>query len=170
MYSDFNSSMDQLAVFFKIASKDSIDQWAIRFCQEKRDGLMDNLRKKNAINKKQMQKEGFKPIKDGIYYKSISKGNSKEHCTISDEITVRYTGKLMNGYVFDSNSNQPHGETTLSLSNVIKGWQIALPYMSVGETAEFVIPYNLAYGENGTGPIPAYSNLRFTITLVRINK
>lgn len=170
MYSDFNSSMDQLAVFYKIAPKDSIDQWAVRFCQEKRDGLMDNLRKKNAINKTQMQKEGFKLIKGGLYYKCISKGNSKEHCTISDEVTVSYTGKLMNGYVFDSTTNQPNGKVSLSLRNTIKGWQIALPYMSVGETAEFVIPYNLAYGENEIGPIPAYSNIRFTITLVRINK
>lgn len=170
MYSDFNSSMDQLAVFQKIAPRDSMDQWAIQFCQEKRDGLMDNLRKKNAINKTQMQKEGFKPIKGGIYYKCISKGKTKEHCTISDNVTVRYTGKLMNGYVFDSSASQPNGIIRFSLRNVIKGWQLSLPHMSVGETAEFVIPYDLAYGETGTGPIPPFSNLRFTVTLIRINK
>lgn len=170
MYSDFNSSMDQLAVFQKIAPRDSINQWAIRFCQEKRDGLMDNLQKKNAIDKAQMQKEGFKPIKDGIYYKCISKGSTKEHCTISDDVTVSYTGKLMNGQIFDSSTNQPNGKVSLSLRNVIKGWQIALPYMSVGETAEFVIPFDLGYGVEGTGPIPPFSNLRFTITLVKINK
>lgn len=170
MYSDFGSSMDQLAVFQKIAPKDSMERWAVQFCQEKREGLMGNLRKKSAINKTQMQKEGFKPINGGIYYKCISKGKTKEHCTISDDVTVRYTGKLMNGEVFDSSINQPNNEVRFPLSNVIKGWQLALPHMSVGETAELVIPYDLAYGEYGTGPIPPFSNLRFTITLVRINK
>lgn len=170
MYSDFNSSMDQLAVFQKIVPRDSINQWAIQFCQKKRDGLMDNLRKKNAINKTQMQKEGFKPIKGGIYYKCISKGKTKEHCTISDDVTIRYTGKLMIGNAFDSSLELPNKEFRISLSDAMKWRQLALSYMSVGETAEFVIPYDLAYGENGVGPIPPFSNLRFTITLVRINK
>lgn len=57
MYSDFGSSMDQLAVFQKIAPKDSMERWAVQFCQEKREGLMDNLRKKSAINKTQMQRK-----------------------------------------------------------------------------------------------------------------
>ncbi len=163
--SDFQSSLDQLAIYHPIASKDSIESWALSFLKDKRENYLENYRKEHAISKEQMKKEGFHLISDGVYYKTISKGDAKTHCTLSSYVTVKYNGFLMNGVEFDKSEIGAE----LNLSNVIRGWQIAIPHMTVGETAEFVIPFDLAYGETGTGPIPPYSNLRFRVKLISID-
>lgn len=163
--SDFQSSLDQIAIYYPVASKDSIERWGLSFLQEKRALYLEKIRKEHAINKEQMKKEGFHLITDGIYYKTISKGNGKTHCNSSSIITVEYKGTLMNGVEFD----RSNGSIEFNLTYLIRGWQIAIPYMTLGETAEFVIPYDLAYGEQGTGPIPPYSNLRFRVKLISID-
>ena len=163
--SDFQSSLDQIAIYYPVASKDSIERWGLSFLQEKRALYLEKIRKEHAINKEQMKKEGFHLITDGIYYKTISKGNGKTHCNSSSIITVEYKGTLMNGVEFD----RSNGSIELNLTYLIRGWQIAIPYMTLGETAEFVIPYDLAYGEQGMGPIPPYSNLRLRVKLISID-
>lgn len=163
--SDFQSSLDQIAIYYPVASKDSIERWGLTFLQEKRALYLEKIRKEHAINKEQMKKEGFHLITDGIYYKTISKGNGKTHCNSSSIITVEYKGTLMNGVEFD----RSNGSIECNLTYLIRGWQIAIPYMTLGETAEFVIPYDFAYGEQGTGPIPPYSNLRFRVKLISID-
>ncbi len=163
--SDFQSSLDQIAIYYPVASKDSIERWGLSFLQEKRALYLEKIRKEHAINKEQMKKEGFHLITDGIYYKTISKGNGKTHCNSSSIITVEYKGTLMNGVEFD----RSNGSIECNLTYFIRGWQIAIPDMTLGETAEFVIPYDLAYGEQGMGPIPPYSNLRFRVKLISID-
>lgn len=89
-----------------------------------------------------------------------------------DRITVDYTGKLANGTVFDS-SKKP-GRTpfafVLGASEVIKGWDQGLVGAKKGEKLKLVIPYALAYGEAGYGPIPPKATLTFTIDVVKIEK
>lgn len=142
--SEFQSSLDQIAIYYPVASKDSIEKWGLSFLQTKRTQYLEKIRKEHAINKEQMKKEGFHLITDGIYYKTISRGDGKTHCTSSSLVKVQYKMTLMNGIVMDESRNEGFD---VNLSNVIRGWQIALPYMTLGETAEFVIPFDLAYGE-----------------------
>lgn len=113
---------------------------------------------------------GVKKLADGLMYKEISKGSGDERCTLNDSVVVKYEGKLVNGTVFDSSENMPGGSATLSLNSVIKGWQTAISQMPVGATWEVYIPYDQAYGEQGSGRIPPYSALTFKITLVKIVK
>lgn len=104
---------------------------------------------------------GVKPLSQGIYYKEITKGEGAKPAAGS-KVKVKYEGKLTNGTVFDTSNGESR---ELDLAQVIKGWQIAIPQMPAGSTWELYIPYELAYGERGTGPIPPYSALTFTITL-----
>ncbi|MGM9694399.1 MAG: FKBP-type peptidyl-prolyl cis-trans isomerase [Alloprevotella sp.] len=113
---------------------------------------------------------GVQKLDKGVLYKVIENSNSTERATANDSVVVKYEGLLSGGQVFDTSANQPNGVATLSLKNVIEGWKIALPQMPVGATWEIYIPYDLAYGEQGTGPIPPYSALTFKITLVKIVK
>lgn len=160
--SEFQSALDQVAIYHQVASKDSIEKWGLSFLQEKRTQYLEKIREEHAINKEQMKKEGFHLITDGIYYKTISKGDGKTHCNLSSTITVKYKGTMMNGIEFDKSEKG----IEFSLANVIRGWQIAIPYMTLGETAEFIIPFDLAYGDQGAGPIPPYANLRFRVKLI----
>ena len=80
---------------------------------------------------------------------------------------VNYTGKFINGHVFDSNEGGEPIE--FQLNGVIAGWTEGLQLMHVGEKAELVIPYQLAYGEQGRGPeMPGYQTLVFEVELLSV--
>jgi len=82
---------------------------------------------------------------------------------------VHYTGKLVDGTVFDSSVER--GEPiTFPLGNVIPGWTEGLQLMKEGGKATLTIPYQLAYGERGQGPIPAKATLVFDVELIEIQQ
>jgi peptidylprolyl isomerase len=85
-------------------------------------------------------------------------------------ISVRYTGKLTNGKVFDSTSsrnNEPF-ETPIGVGQVIKGWDEGMLTMRVGGKRRLTIPPGLGYGSQAEGPIPANSTLIFDVELLAI--
>jgi FKBP-type peptidyl-prolyl cis-trans isomerase FklB len=115
-----------------------------------------------------MTKEGVEVTESGLQYKVITKG-SGEIPTEGDKVKVHYTGKLINGTVFDS-SIERGTPAEFATNQVIKGWTEALMMMNVGSKWELVIPADLAYGDRGTGPIPAGSTLLFEVELLEIIK
>lgn len=83
-------------------------------------------------------------------------------------VTVAYVGALVkDGTIFDAS---PEGKpATLSLTQVIEGWQKGIPGMKVGGTRRLVIPAAQAYGAQSPSPaIPANSDLVFDVTLVAV--
>lgn len=81
---------------------------------------------------------------------------------------VLYTGYLVNGTKFDSDNNpaKPFG-FPLGEHRVIPGWDMGLEGMHVGGKRRLFIPYQLAYGDNGRGPIPPKAMLVFDIEVLR---
>lgn len=109
---------------------------------------------------------GVEKLPEGALYKIIKSGEGASPVATS-VVSVYYKGTLINGRVFDSNLSQPCPEP-FRLSEVIKGWQIALPRMKVGDTWEIFLPASLGYGSKGVDGIPRNSTLIFEITLVNI--
>jgi FK506-binding protein 1 len=86
-----------------------------------------------------------------------SKGNT---------VTVHYTGKLLNGKVFDSSVSRGKPFTfKLGVGQVIKGWDEGVAQMSVGQHAKITCPPDYAYGNQdvGNGLIPPNSTLIFDV-------
>lgn len=84
-----------------------------------------------------------------------------------DRVRVHYTGKLIDGTVFDSSVQR--GEPAEFGQRRDSGWIEALTLMPVGSKWELVIPQNLAYGERGAGAsIPPFSTLVFEVELLEI--
>lgn len=115
------------------------------------------------------EKTGVQHFQDGLYYEVMEEGSGAKPTT-EDEVTVHYKGALPDGKVFDD-SNRRGQPLDLELSNVIKGWQLGIPLMSVGAKYRLYVPSALGYGERGAGAdIPPYSPLIFDIELIGIKK
>lgn len=113
-------------------------------------------------------KEGVQTTASGLQYKVIKEGEGAQPGA-EDEVTVHYTGKLLNGMVFDSSVNR--GEpATFPLNRVIPGWTEGVQLMKEGAKYEFFIPSDLAYGPQGIpNVIPPHSTLIFEVELIKVN-
>lgn len=103
----------------------------------------------------------------GLQYEVIQEGSGPTPQE-TDEVTVHYTGKLLNGEVFDSSveRGQP---ASFPLNRVIAGWTEGLQLMNVGSKYKFYIPSQLAYGEMGSPPrIGPGETLVFDVELLEI--
>lgn len=112
------------------------------------------------------KKEGIITLPNGLQYRIIKSGNGPSP-KATDKITAHYTGKLIDGKVFDSSVERGKPFTT-ELNKVIKGWTEIIQLMKVGDKWEVFIPSELAYGENGAGTIEPNSVLIFEIELLGI--
>lgn len=111
---------------------------------------------------------GYKVTASGLKYKVIKQGTGATPKT-TDNVTVHYTGKLLDGTVFDS-SVQSGGPITFPLNGVIQGWNEGLQLMKEGSAYTFIIPPHLAYGTQGiANVIPPNSTLIFDVELIKVN-
>ena len=114
------------------------------------------------------QQEGVKVTESGLQYLILKEGNGVKPGP-NDAVTVHYTGRLIDGTVFDSSVER--GEpATFAVGQVIPGWVEGLQLMSEGAAWRLFIPSNLAYGPHGTGPIQPNSTLIFDVQLLKVNK
>ncbi len=105
---------------------------------------------------------GFKVTESGLCYKIIRQGNPNDRkATSTSYINVNYEGKLINDSIFDESEQYQN-----YLSNMIEGWQEGIIKMHTGDIYQFYIPWELGYGEDGSGSIPPYSTLIFQVELV----
>lgn len=111
---------------------------------------------------------GYQTTPSGLKYVTVVEGTGASPKE-TDVVTVHYTGRLLDGTVFDSSVER--GEpTSFPLQMVIKGWTEGLQLMKVGGKTVFYIPSDLAYGEMGTpgGPIGPNADLIFEVELLGI--
>ncbi|HMR55715.1 MAG TPA: FKBP-type peptidyl-prolyl cis-trans isomerase [Cyclobacteriaceae bacterium] len=112
-------------------------------------------------------KAGVTETPSGLQYKVISPGTGKK-ATATSQVTVHYTGKLIDGTPFDSSVER--GEpATFGVNEVIGGWTEALQLMREGDKGMLYIPSELGYGEQGGGQIPHNSVLVFEVELIKVN-
>ena len=114
------------------------------------------------------KEEGVKVTESGLQYLVVKEGNGKKPGP-NDVVTVHYTGRLIDGTVFDSSVER--GEpATFAVGQVIPGWVEGLQLMSEGSAYRLFFPSELAYGEHGTGPIQPNSTLIFDVQLLKVGK
>lgn len=113
------------------------------------------------------KKEGVHTTASGLQYVIEKEGTGKQPGP-TDNVTVHYTGRLLDGKVFDSSVSR--GEpATFPLNRVIPGWTEGLQLMKEGAKFVFFIPSELAYGAQGAGrDIPPHSTLIFEVELIKV--
>jgi len=113
--------------------------------------------------------KGFQKTKSGLRYQIINEG-SGPYPKKGQNISVHYKGSLVNGNVFDSSYKRKEPiEFPVGAGHVIEGWDEGLLLLKEGTKAQFVIPPNLAYGDQEVGGvIPANSILIFDLELMKV--
>lgn len=114
------------------------------------------------------KRDGIVTTNTGLQYMIIEEG-SGESPTREQTVTVHYTGRLLNGTVFDS-SQQRGQPASFPVGGVIPGWTEALMLMKPGATWEVWLPSEIAYGTRGAGgDIGPNEVLNFTIELISVD-
>lgn len=133
-------------------------------------GLYEKTILKQFLNGSKLK---ITPLPSGMYFLTLKKGNEKS-VSIGDTVTVHYEGKFLNGKYFDSTRqrNEAFQFVFGQQWQVVKGLEEAIGIMHEGEKALFIMPSELAFGENGssTGIIPPFTSLIFEVELVNIGK
>ena len=129
---------------------------------------LENLKEGEDFLAANKEKEGVVETESGLQYEVLRKGSGATP-RIEDVVTVNYTGKLMDGSVFESTyeAKQPARFVVMS---IIPGLEEGLKLMKEGAQFRFTIPANLAYGEFGAGQIPPESPLVFELELIKVEK
>ncbi len=112
------------------------------------------------------KQDGVVKTDSGLLYQVITPAEG-EQPKDTDTVQVHYKGTLIDGTQFDSSYDR--GEpATFPLNRVIPGWTEGVQLMPVGSKFKFVIPPELAYGDQDTPSIPANSTLVFEVELLKV--
>lgn len=112
-------------------------------------------------------KPGVQTTPSGLQYKVLKAAQGAQP-KAEDIVEVHYRGTLVDGTEFDSSISRGQ-PASFGLNRVIKGWTEGLQLMQVGSKYQFVIPSELAYGQNGSPPkIPPHSTLVFEVELISV--
>jgi FKBP-type peptidyl-prolyl cis-trans isomerase FkpA len=100
---------------------------------------------------------------EGVWVEILEEA-SGESATLSSVVEVNYKGYLTNGDVFDESTNP----IEFGLSQVIRGWQVGIPYIPAGGSGRLLIPSGKGYGDRAVGSIPANSVLIFEVDVISV--
>ncbi len=105
---------------------------------------------------------------EGLYYQITKTGNGAKP-KLRDYIMLHFTGKLLNGEVFETSLDGDPFVFQLGYGQVIRGWDLGLQHFPVGSEGVLYIPAALGYGKNGAGQlIPPDAPLTFDIQVLKI--
>lgn len=128
-----------------------------------------NRKNGEAFLTENAKREGIKVTESGLQYEVLESGKG-ESPKASDNVEVHYTGKLIDGTVFDS-SVERGVPASFGVTQVIPGWVEALQLMHEGDKWRLYIPSDLAYGPNGAGGVIGPNmTLIFDVELLRVIK
>ena len=138
------------------------------------NGKVVNYSDSNIVNEEQNNMQNVQQI-EGVKIIILEEGNG-DIAKSGGTVVMNYTGKLADGTVFDSNVDPKFNHVqpfvfTIGVGQVIRGWDVGIAGMKVGEKRILEINPDYAYGETGAGGvIPPNATISFEVELLQIEK
>ena len=161
----------------KLFPAEDMNNFMQSFMQKQMEKKQSNASAETEENKKKGQEflaknksnPKVKTTASGLQYEVLQEGDGKTKPNATSVVLVKYTGKLLDGNVFDSTDKNGGAPMDIHLDQVIKGWTEGIQLMSKGAKYRFYIPSDLAYGDqNMGGAIPGGSTLIFDVELIDV--
>lgn len=131
------------------------------------EAYKDKIVAQEAFFRKNAEREEIVSLANGLQYEVLEEGSGASP-ELTDRVVVHYRGTLLDGTPFDESYSRGEPLRT-AVSGVIPGWQEIIQHMNEGAVYKVYIPYQLAYGEQGSPPlVPPYSALIFEIELLEV--
>ncbi|OCX50950.1 hypothetical protein BEL04_19720 [Mucilaginibacter sp. PPCGB 2223] len=112
---------------------------------------------------------GYTKTTSGLYYKIVKAGTGTDPISLASTVGVQYTGTLLNGTTFDTQTTTDGtAATSFTLYDVVSGFAEGISKTTAGGQVSILIPSSLGYGNASSGSIPAFSCLRFEVTVVSV--
>jgi FKBP-type peptidyl-prolyl cis-trans isomerase len=109
---------------------------------------------------------GFTKAAEGYYYKISDPGSGTETISETSAISVEYTGKTLDGTIFDKTT--AGSPATFTLGSTVEGWRLALPLLKKDGAMQIILPSALGYGLSGSGSIAPFSCMFFDIKVTDV--
>ena len=116
---------------------------------------------------RKVEEEGVTVLDNGVILQKLEAGRGTVHPKPGSIVYAHYTGRLIDGTVFDTTEGQDL-PALFKVRDLIVGWQIALVRMVEGDRYRIWIPAKWGYGGVRLDDIPAWSTLEFDLKLVKI--
>jgi FKBP-type peptidyl-prolyl cis-trans isomerase FkpA len=131
---------------------------------------MESIKQKDSVDLAAYvsKLQNVKTTASGLMYVVEKEGNGKQPKK-GERVAMIYSGYFTSGQTFDENIDREKPfEFNVGLMEVIPGWDEAVQLMKVGGKYKLIVPWQLAYGERGTGPIMPYTSLVFDVELLNV--
>jgi FKBP-type peptidyl-prolyl cis-trans isomerase len=130
------------------------------------DLIGENEKIEKYILKKSLKLDTISNISAGLRIIRLNPANTNPAVKDGDNLSIKYTGRLLNDKEFDSGSFP----LVLGSGGAIKGFEEGLKKLKKGEKAKLVFPSILGYGAKGSGNnIPPYTPLAFDVEILTVN-
>lgn len=169
-----NASLMFEIEMLEVMDEEAYEQYQKEENERQEKALREYLERQMAEDfehiKTYMEKSGkaFEMTPNGLFYRVDTEGTGPKP-TEGQNVSVHYTGRLLNGQVFDSSIQRGQPITfPIGTGKVIQGWDLGIPLFNEGGKGTLLIPSPMAYGPRDMGSIPANSILEFDIELVKV--
>ncbi len=172
----FIDSGSYLTFTVKILKDEKKEDFTKRVEKEKAENAGKQTGIDEALITSYIAEKGLKPTKTekGVYIQTVKLGTGVLP-VVGDSVKVHYTGRTLDGKVFDSSRKEDGGmgstfDFVLGVTPIIQGWQEGIAQMKQGSKSILIIPSGLAYGDQATPRFGANSVLTFDVELIKVIK
>ncbi|TVU11190.1 hypothetical protein EJB05_44759 [Eragrostis curvula] len=115
------------------------------------------------------KRSNARTLDDGLIVEDLSTGNKDAKiASTGSKVYIKYVGMLKDGKVVESNVNEKPYKFKLGAGKVIRGWDVGISGMRVGDKRRLTVPPSMCYGDKSVGDVPKNSSVVYEVELVKV--